>query len=31
MIEVRSQAADHPALLSAPETEYLTCVMLRVE
>ncbi len=31
IIEIRGQAADHPALLSAPETEYLTCVVLRVE
>ncbi len=31
IIEIRGQAADHPALLSAPETAYLTCVILRVE
>lgn len=31
IIEIRAQAADHPALLSAPETAYLTCVVLRVD
>ncbi len=31
IVEVRGQAADHPSLLSAPETAYLTCVVLRVE
>ncbi|MCG3198147.1 MAG: Ribosomal RNA large subunit methyltransferase I [bacterium] len=30
LIEIRGQAADHPPLLSAPETRYLTCVVLRV-
>ncbi|MBE7558665.1 class I SAM-dependent rRNA methyltransferase [bacterium] len=31
ILEVRGQAADHPPLLSAPETRYLTCVLLCVE
>jgi 23S rRNA (cytosine1962-C5)-methyltransferase len=31
LIEVRGQAADHPPLLSAPETNYLTCVLMQVE
>ncbi len=31
VLEVRGQAADHPPLLAAPETRYLTCVILRVE
>jgi 23S rRNA (cytosine1962-C5)-methyltransferase len=30
IIEVRGQAADHPPLLAAPETRYLTCVILEV-
>lgn len=30
VIEVRSQARDHPVLLSMPETEYLTCLFLEV-
>ena len=30
VIETRSQAKDHPALLSMPETEYLKCVMMEV-
>jgi 23S rRNA (cytosine1962-C5)-methyltransferase len=30
LIEVRSQAKDHPVLLSMPETGYLTCVFLEV-
>lgn len=28
IVESRSQAKDHPALLSVPETEYLKCVIL---
>jgi 23S rRNA (cytosine1962-C5)-methyltransferase len=28
VVEVRSQARDHPALLSVPETEYLKCAFL---
>jgi len=28
VIETRSQAKDHPALLSVPETEYLKCVIM---
>lgn len=30
VIETRSQAKDHPALLSMPETEYLKCVIMEV-
>lgn len=30
LIEMRSQAKDHPALLSMPETEYLKCAILQV-
>ena len=30
LIEVRSQAKDHPVLLASPETEYLKCVILQV-
>jgi len=30
LIEVRSQAKDHPVLLSMPETGYLTCAFLEV-
>ncbi len=30
LIEVRSQARDHPVLLSMPETEYLKCAILDV-
>ncbi|MGH7551226.1 MAG: class I SAM-dependent rRNA methyltransferase [Gemmatimonadota bacterium] len=29
VLEVRTQAPDHPILLSVPETEYLKCLMLR--
>ncbi|MGH7543683.1 MAG: class I SAM-dependent rRNA methyltransferase [Gemmatimonadota bacterium] len=31
VLEVRTQAPDHPILLSAPETEYLKCLILRAE
>ena len=31
VLEVRMQAPDHPILLSVPETEYLKCLILRVE
>lgn len=31
VIDVRQQAADHPWLLSAPETRYLCCAILQVE
>ncbi len=31
MIEKRTQARDHPILISMPETHYLKCVLLRVE
>ena len=31
MIEFRTQAPDHPILLSMPETEYLKCAILEVE
>jgi 23S rRNA (cytosine1962-C5)-methyltransferase len=31
IIEMRSQARDHPVLLSMPETEYLKCAFLEVE
>jgi 23S rRNA (cytosine1962-C5)-methyltransferase len=31
LIERRSQAADHPVLLNAPESEYLKCLILAVE
>jgi len=30
LIEVRSQAPDHPVLLAVPETEYLKCFVLQV-
>ena len=30
LIECRTQAPDHPVLLSMPETEYLTCAFLEV-
>jgi 23S rRNA (cytosine1962-C5)-methyltransferase len=29
LLEIRSQAPDHPILLNAPETEYLKCLVLR--
>lgn len=29
LIEIRTQAPDHPVLLNAPETEYLKCLVLR--
>lgn len=31
LIEMRSQAKDHPILLSMPETEYLKCAILEVQ
>jgi len=31
VIETRSQSADHPVLLAAPETEYLKCVLMAVD
>lgn len=31
IVELRSQARDHPVLLSMPETEYLKCAFLEVE
>jgi 23S rRNA (cytosine1962-C5)-methyltransferase len=31
LIELRSQAPDHPVLLSMPETEYLKCAFLIVD
>jgi 23S rRNA (cytosine1962-C5)-methyltransferase len=31
VLEVRTQAPDHPILLSVPETEYLKCLILRAE
>lgn len=31
IMEMRSQARDHPVLLSMPETEYLKCAFLEVE
>lgn len=31
LLETRSQARDHPALLAAKETQYLKCVVLEVE
>lgn len=31
LLELRSQAKDHPVLLSMPETEYLKCAFLEVE
>lgn len=31
LIELRSQASDHPVLLSMPETEYLKCAFLVVD
>ncbi|HWC06205.1 MAG TPA: class I SAM-dependent rRNA methyltransferase [Gemmatimonadota bacterium] len=31
VLEVRTQAPDHPVLLSVPETEYLKCLILRAE
>lgn len=30
LVEMRSQAKDHPVLLSMPETEYLKCAILQV-
>lgn len=30
LLEIRSQAPDHPILLNVPETEYLKCLVLRV-
>ena len=30
LIELRSQAKDHPILLAMPETEYLKCAILQV-
>ena len=30
LVEKRTQARDHPALLTVPETSYLKCVVLRV-
>jgi 23S rRNA (cytosine1962-C5)-methyltransferase len=30
LLEVRSQGRDHPVLLDVPETEYLTCVFLKI-
>jgi len=30
LIEMRSQSKDHPALLGAPETEYLKCALVQV-
>jgi 23S rRNA (cytosine1962-C5)-methyltransferase len=29
LIEIRSQAPDHPVLLTVPETEYLKCFVLQ--
>jgi len=29
LVTARSQAADHPVLLSFPESEYLKCVVLQ--
>ena len=31
VLEVRTQAPDHPILLSVPETEYLKCLILRAQ
>ena len=31
VLEVRTQAPDHPILLAVPETEYLKCLILRAE
>ena len=31
LLEMRSQARDHPVLLAAPETRYLKCAVLHVE
>jgi 23S rRNA (cytosine1962-C5)-methyltransferase len=31
LLELRSQAPDHPVLLSMPETEYLKCAFLMVD
>ena len=31
LIEMRSQARDHPILLSMPETEYLKCAFLKLD
>ncbi len=31
VLEVRTQAPDHPILLSVPETQYLKCLILRAE
>lgn len=30
LVEIRSQAPDHPILVNVPETEYLKCLVLRV-
>jgi 23S rRNA (cytosine1962-C5)-methyltransferase len=30
LLEVRSQAKDHPILLDVPETAYLKCIIVRV-
>jgi 23S rRNA (cytosine1962-C5)-methyltransferase len=30
LLEVRTQAPDHPILLNVPETEYLKCLVLRI-
>ena len=30
ILEVRGASPDHPVLISMPETDYLTCVFLRV-
>jgi 23S rRNA (cytosine1962-C5)-methyltransferase len=29
LLEIRSQAPDHPILVNVPETEYLKCLVLR--
>jgi len=31
LLEMRSQARDHPMLLAAPETQYLKCAVLLIE
>ncbi|MBW3660921.1 MAG: class I SAM-dependent rRNA methyltransferase [Gemmatimonadetes bacterium] len=30
LLEIRTQAADHPILVNVPETEYLKCLVMRV-
>jgi 23S rRNA (cytosine1962-C5)-methyltransferase len=30
LVEKRTQARDHPVLISMPETHYLKCMILRV-